>query len=289
MDKPVLLIRKPRIRDVDEIFNIHLKSLSGLDMEDYDWYYNLVRLRSRRRIFRVAIYEGVVVGFIIAYKYRNKAYIDALAVHPDYRGMGIGGALLSSLESELSRRRVEKEYLSVKHDNIPALGFYLRHGYRIDGVVLSLGADTERINAEPVEGYEYRVLYASSQVVKGIKTLPSAWWSSLTEPVDKLLYRRIHSEKALVAYRGGRLRGVMEYEPEQEMIVDYLAVSYHRPREALQALLGYIHEKFNDEGVKHVTIPVDSSKTSLIDELIRHGFRVGEAEYKLVKQLKSSD
>ncbi len=281
-----ILVRKPRIEDVDSIFKIHLESLSGIDPEDYEWYYNLVKLRSKRRIIRVAVEDGKVVGFILAYKHRSTAYIDALAVHPEYRGKGLGGILLDKLEEELVLRRVRKIYLSVKNDNIPALGFYLKHGYRINGVVLTLSAKPENITAELPGNYTYRVLDASSSVVEGIKTLPSTWWSSLTEPVDKLLYKRMHSEEAIIVYKKGRIRGLIEYEPDEKVVVDYLAVSFHKPRESLQALLGVFKKELQKNNTLEVVILVDSSKNSLLEELMKYGFRVKGSEYKMIKTIR---
>jgi putative acetyltransferase len=66
--------------------------------------------------------NGMVVGFIgIA-----KGKVEMLFIHPDYRGQGIGRALLSYAINERSATTVD-----VNEQNDQALGFYLRMGFEV--------------------------------------------------------------------------------------------------------------------------------------------------------------
>jgi len=72
-------VRPARLRDARAIFEIHLASLEGLDEEDYEWFEAMIKVRSRRRKVLVAELGGEVVGFAIAYRYGDLAYIDSVA------------------------------------------------------------------------------------------------------------------------------------------------------------------------------------------------------------------
>ena len=277
-----LVIRIARCRDARAIFDIHLKSLGGLDEEDYEWFAGLLKIRSRGRRVLVAEVDGVVAGFIIAYKYRDRAYIDSLAVDPRYRGMGIGSKLLQAMEDLLRSNRVELISLSVKKDNYSALGFYIKHRYIVDGVVLLLSAHRDKILSNGLHGYRIIVRKGFSTDLR-TKVLPSAWWSSVTEYVDKKIYR-LYGEYTLEVYRGDKLRGLASYQPEKDMTVDYLAVSYHRPTEALSALLSALKKEAFSKNIEWITIPVDATKNALTRKLMDHGFRIENTEYKLVKE-----
>ncbi len=277
-----VLIRFSRLDDTKSIFDIHLKSLKGLDAEDYEWFYNLMKVKSKRRIVLVAEYDGKVVGFLIAYKYYNKIYIDSLAIDPDYRGLGIGTKLLNGLEDLVRGKNKKKIYLSVKKDNYNALGFYLKNGYLIDGVVLELQLLIDKYRSRKVSGYSFILENASNIGIKK-HMLSTTMWSNITEPVDKLVYHNITKEKVLVTYRDGRLRGLAEFQPEEVIDIDYLGVSYHKPLEALDALIDKLVGITKTYGSKTILINIDSTKTKMINELLSMGFRITSSEYRLKK------
>jgi len=56
----------------------------------------------------------------------------AIAVQPEYRGMGVGTALMNNLFDLLRRRGYRQTSLSVQKDN-PATRLYLRLGYELFG------------------------------------------------------------------------------------------------------------------------------------------------------------
>ncbi len=72
------------------------------------------------------------IGFVIGDRRpRQKiSWIATFAVHPDYRGQGIGTALLERCEQMLNTPRVR---LSVRMSNEPAIRLYKRYGYRVVG------------------------------------------------------------------------------------------------------------------------------------------------------------
>lgn len=245
----------------------------------------MISVRSRRRKVLVAEVDGRVVGFIIAYKYREQAYIDSLAVDPDFRDMGIGGRLIQAVEELLAIERVERIALSVKEGNLRALDFYLRRGYKVKGVILFLSADPARLTERPADGFTLKLKRASS--IGRLKSFkPATWWSTLTEPVDRMVYKRYSAgEQALLAYKGTRVKGLAEFSVDDELFVDYIALSSYGSLEALWALVSGLRSIAIQAGVKLITIPVDSTKESIVEELYKAGFRAHKTEYLLTKEL----
>jgi len=56
--------------------------------------------------------------------------IGRLAVLPDWRGHGLGSALLTALIDAAANRGMQRVFL---HAQLPALEFYRRHGFRPEG------------------------------------------------------------------------------------------------------------------------------------------------------------
>ena len=54
---------------------------------------------------------------------------------PDYQGAGIGRALLDAVRGEAQRRGLGRIILVTCNDNLPALAFYQRYGFRLMEVV----------------------------------------------------------------------------------------------------------------------------------------------------------
>ncbi|MGH8194228.1 MAG: GNAT family N-acetyltransferase [Woeseiaceae bacterium] len=79
---------------------------------------------------------GMAICFmgISTFQARPLLNIHDLAVVPDYRGKGIGRALLAAAEKQAVSRGCCKLTLEVREDNLPARNLYERYGF-IDFVV----------------------------------------------------------------------------------------------------------------------------------------------------------
>ena len=95
----------------------------------------------------VAYWEGRPVGLIMIgealpwdtdpAEMKNRPFYRVMGfiVDRDYRGRGIGGAILENAVSRVFREFGERSLaLGVHRDNIRAVGFYERHGFRRTGV-----------------------------------------------------------------------------------------------------------------------------------------------------------
>jgi ribosomal protein S18 acetylase RimI-like enzyme len=72
--------------------------------------------------------------------------IESLSVLPEYRGSGLGSALLERLESHLHERGVDDLILGALAGNTDAIRLYERHGYQPTWLYLSKFAGRPRSN-----------------------------------------------------------------------------------------------------------------------------------------------
>ena len=73
---------------------------------------------------------NALVGFILSTVVFEDAETDDIAVHPEYRRRGIGGALLGLVEEEAVRRGAARAFLEVRVGNTTALALYEKCGYK---------------------------------------------------------------------------------------------------------------------------------------------------------------
>jgi len=69
-------------------------------------------------------------------------YISNIAIYPQYRGMGVGKRLILEAEQEAKMVGAERIILDVEKENISAINFYKKLGYKmIKEVSISLQKD----------------------------------------------------------------------------------------------------------------------------------------------------
>lgn len=83
------------------------------------------------------------IGGALAWHLRNGTFhIVALATDPMWQRAGVGGYLVAEAELMARRKQAQQMLVTTTNDNLPALYFYQRRGYRITAVVLdSVPAD----------------------------------------------------------------------------------------------------------------------------------------------------
>ena len=82
----------------------------------------------------VAIVNNTVVGYGGMWIIIDEAHITNIAVHPEFRGCGIGDRILSSMISQCLSQRVTAMTLEVRASNIPAQSLYRKYGFKEEGV-----------------------------------------------------------------------------------------------------------------------------------------------------------
>ena len=90
-------------------------------------YIHVLRLRGGE-------HEGTTTGFCSFWLVFDELHINNLAIRPDYRGRGMGSALLEHAMSTAGRLGARRATLEVRRSNDPARRIYERLGFEIAGV-----------------------------------------------------------------------------------------------------------------------------------------------------------
>lgn len=84
--------------------------------------------------FIVADLAHKIVGFVVTVKTKpDTAKILMLAVSKQHRRKKIGTMLLNELFEKLTKEKITNVELEVRTDNTPAIKFYEKHGFKING------------------------------------------------------------------------------------------------------------------------------------------------------------
>ncbi len=71
-----------------------------------------------------------VIGYIIFWKIFEDVQINNIAVHPDYRRLGIGRAVLEGIIEQMRKEGAKNMTLEVRPSNVAALTLYKKLGFR---------------------------------------------------------------------------------------------------------------------------------------------------------------
>jgi GNAT superfamily N-acetyltransferase len=89
----------------------------------------------------VAEMEGDISGALAWRRHGEALQVVALATDPMWQRSGVGGHLLAEVELVARREGLARIIVATTNDNLPALYFYQRRGYRITEVVRGAGAE----------------------------------------------------------------------------------------------------------------------------------------------------
>lgn len=82
----------------------------------------------------VAKLDNKIVGFVGTWIIVDESHITNVAVHPDYRKLGIASKLIEEMISYCDKQNCTAYTLEVRASNKPAISLYEKHGFKIDGV-----------------------------------------------------------------------------------------------------------------------------------------------------------
>ncbi|GAA4179447.1 ribosomal protein S18-alanine N-acetyltransferase [Streptosporangium oxazolinicum] len=88
----------------------------------------------RTRHYVVALVDGVIVGYAGLAAAGDQADVQTIAVLTEWRGSGVGGAMLTELLAEAARRGAGSVFLEVRADNLGAQAVYDRFGFERIGL-----------------------------------------------------------------------------------------------------------------------------------------------------------
>ena len=75
-----------------------------------------------------------IIGYVIFWVIGEDVQINNIAVHPDFRGMGIGEHVLRHVINHVKFRGARLITLEVRPSNTAALGLYRKLGFRLLGI-----------------------------------------------------------------------------------------------------------------------------------------------------------
>lgn len=141
-------IREVRLEDAKK----YLEMLKKLDTETkymmYEAYERKTSVEEQKKKIReniernnpvfIALVDERIVGFLEgrrggANRVRHSIYI-AIGVLKDYRGMGIGRALMNTIDDWSIRKNLKRIELTVICENTRALRLYKSMGYELEGI-----------------------------------------------------------------------------------------------------------------------------------------------------------
>lgn len=126
-----LTLSSMNISDIDSVLNIENASFSS------PWTrlaFLSELLENDKAHYFVAKLGGTLVGYIGTWIIFDEAHITNVAVAPEYRGYGIGRALMEGLIQFCWSRGVTRATLEVRRSNTVAQSLYTSLGFTVAGV-----------------------------------------------------------------------------------------------------------------------------------------------------------
>ena len=127
-------IQKMEIHDLDEVFSIEVAS------SQTPWSRNSFAEEIQNPLAHCFVMKGGngsgqrVIGFICFRNVVEESELLDIAVHPDYRKMGIGKKLMQFYINFSRRRGIHTFYLEVNASNQSAIHLYQSFAYQFSGV-----------------------------------------------------------------------------------------------------------------------------------------------------------
>lgn len=127
MNVHVSIMNESDIDDVLEISNLSFSTpWSRLSYEQ--------ELNNSLAKYFVAKINDKVVGFIGTWIIVDESHVTNVAVHPNYRKLGIGSKLIESMLNYCKEKNCTSYTLEVRESNKTAISVYEKHGFVVDGM-----------------------------------------------------------------------------------------------------------------------------------------------------------
>ncbi|MGD0708780.1 MAG: ribosomal protein S18-alanine N-acetyltransferase [Anaerolineaceae bacterium] len=128
--------RKMVLEDVPQVHAIDTASFS-LPWPESSFRYELTENKASRCWVAEATGangEKQIAGMLCLWLIIDEAHIGTIAVHPDFRHVGIGKHLLATALLEAYQEGVHQVYLEVRRGNVNAQKMYRRFGFEVTNV-----------------------------------------------------------------------------------------------------------------------------------------------------------
>ena len=100
------------------------------------------KLKVQPELFLVGMLDSLLIATVMGGYDGHRGWINYLAVHPDFQGLGYAQQMMVNVESELRKIGCPKINLQIRSGNAKVMAFYQKLGFT-DDRVLSMGKRLE--------------------------------------------------------------------------------------------------------------------------------------------------
>lgn len=137
----MVIVRPFRPDDLDGVVYISNLSLK----EEYEMNIFLSIYKAWNSCFLVAVFQGKIIGFINGITDSDQGgRILMIAVHPNFRNIGVGGNLLEQFINVAVMNGVDNIQLEVRESNQDAMEFYRKRGFEVISQMEDFYTDGEK-------------------------------------------------------------------------------------------------------------------------------------------------
>jgi [ribosomal protein S18]-alanine N-acetyltransferase len=131
-----LRFRRMRLEDVEQVYAIDVLSFA-LPWSERSYRYEINENQSSRNwVAEGADSQGhtQIVGMIVTWIILDEAHVATIAVHPDFRHLGIGRQLLAHALLDTAQEGAVQAFLEVRASNLAAQALYRQFGFEVNGL-----------------------------------------------------------------------------------------------------------------------------------------------------------
>ncbi|WP_130805991.1 ribosomal protein S18-alanine N-acetyltransferase [Senegalia massiliensis] len=134
-----IVIRNMEYRDIDNILELENMSFSTPWSKE-----SFIKEIKENKLARYIVAKGddKIVGYGGMWLILDEAHITNIAVHPEYRGEGIGNKLLNGLVEISKEMMIKRMTLEVRKSNYPAIKLYKNNDFIEVGIRPGYYSDT---------------------------------------------------------------------------------------------------------------------------------------------------
>jgi N-acetylglutamate synthase len=130
---PDIVIREFTMEDYDDVQALWLGAGPGVDRRPSDELDQVaVKIERDADLFLLAVVDTRVVGAVMGGWDGRRAYVYHLAVAPELRRRGVGGALMDELEERFRHKGALKAKCQIYTHNHESLAFFRQRGWDIE-------------------------------------------------------------------------------------------------------------------------------------------------------------
>ena len=120
-----ILIRTAELKDVSAIMELEQGSIA------HPWESRAIEdlINDPNKMCYVAEADGRVVCYAGVETVLDEGNVGNIVTHKEYRGRGFAKELFTRLLEDAKEKGIEKLFLEVESDNVPALGLYEKLGF----------------------------------------------------------------------------------------------------------------------------------------------------------------